>query len=89
MKRKNNKSSKPASYREAKTLLTPRQLQIIYLVRRGLTNPQIAEILSISEGTVKKHRKNICTKLGVSGTNGLLLWSIKEIPKSDGWDRIA
>ncbi|WP_194288747.1 helix-turn-helix transcriptional regulator, partial [Ornithinicoccus halotolerans] len=45
--------------------LTPRELQVLGLVAAGLTNPQIASSLYLSEKTVSRHLGNIFTKLGV------------------------
>ncbi len=44
--------------------LTDRELEILRLVTRGLTNPQIAERLIISVSTVNFHVHNILDKLG-------------------------
>ncbi|SOE10546.1 regulatory protein, luxR family [Streptomyces sp. 2323.1] len=49
-----------ASGREA---LTSRETEILEHVARALSNRQIATQLSISEGTVKRHLRNIFTKL--------------------------
>jgi len=46
--------------------LTGRELEILTLVAAGLTNREIAERLSISAQTVKKHTGNIYGKLGAS-----------------------
>ncbi|MFN2228054.1 MAG: LuxR C-terminal-related transcriptional regulator [Anaerolineae bacterium] len=45
--------------------LTPRELQILALIDRGLTNQQIARELVIEVGTVKNHVHNILQKLDV------------------------
>lgn len=45
--------------------LTPRELQVLRLVARGLTNKQIAAALFISAKTAGAHVSNILTKLGV------------------------
>jgi len=39
---------------------------VLKLLAQGRTNPQIAEELAISRGTVKIHVQNIIAKLGVS-----------------------
>ncbi len=44
--------------------LTDRELEILRLVTRGLTNPQIAERLIISVSTVNFHVHNVLDKLG-------------------------
>ena len=43
--------------------LTPRELEVLRLVRDGNRNKQIADQLSISEATVTFHIKNIVEKL--------------------------
>ena len=45
--------------------LTPREIEVLSLVSKGLTSKIAAEKLFISELTVVKHRKNIIKKLGV------------------------
>ncbi len=56
-----------AESREALPSLTPRELEIVRMVARGLRNRAIAEQLFISEGTVKIHLHNIYQKLEVDG----------------------
>ncbi len=46
--------------------LSSREWEVLELTAKGLTNPQIAEMLSVSENTVKFHLQNIFQKLGVS-----------------------
>jgi DNA-binding NarL/FixJ family response regulator len=46
--------------------LTPRELEVLQLIRDGCRNKQIAERLAISENTVNFHVKNIVEKLGAS-----------------------
>jgi DNA-binding CsgD family transcriptional regulator len=48
------------------TVLTPREMEVMHLVKEGLPNKTIADQLSISAETVKKHLKNIYEKLGVN-----------------------
>jgi DNA-binding CsgD family transcriptional regulator len=45
--------------------LTPRELEVLDLVARGLTNPQIGTRLYISPRTVQKHLDNVYGKLDV------------------------
>jgi LuxR family maltose regulon positive regulatory protein len=47
-------------------LLTPRELEIMRLIRKGYSNPEIASKLVVTLNTVKKHTSNIYGKLGVS-----------------------
>ena len=46
-------------------LLTPRELDIMRLICKGYSNPEIASELVITINTVKKHTSNIYSKLGV------------------------
>jgi DNA-binding NarL/FixJ family response regulator len=47
--------------------LTPREVEVLRLLSQGQTNPQIAQNLLVSRGTVKIHVQHIISKLGVSG----------------------
>jgi LuxR family maltose regulon positive regulatory protein len=50
----------------AEILLTPRQTEILTLLRKGYSYHEIADELSISLNTVKKHISNIYEKLEVN-----------------------
>ena len=45
--------------------LTPREREILLWVARGKSNREIAAVLFIASGTVRKHLDNIYAKLGV------------------------
>lgn len=51
---------------QLRSLLTRRELEIAQLMADGLTNPEIARRLVISEGTVKTHVSNLLRKLHAS-----------------------
>jgi DNA-binding NarL/FixJ family response regulator len=46
-------------------LLTDRETEVLKLMARGATNPEIAEALHVAEATVKTHIGSIFAKLGV------------------------
>jgi DNA-binding CsgD family transcriptional regulator len=48
-----------------RSTLTAREREILAWVARGKTNPEIARVLWISPGTVRKHLENVYDKLGV------------------------
>lgn len=64
---KENASAAPAVPAAEKPidLLSPRETEILLLVSRGLTNREIADVLSLSKFTVECHIRNIYKKLAV------------------------
>jgi LuxR family maltose regulon positive regulatory protein len=57
----------PAAGIHPQDMLTRRELQVLELLRRRLSNREISDELFISPLTVKRHNSNIFDKLGVSG----------------------
>ncbi len=70
---------KPGSELEPdwKKQLTPAELGILELIADLKSNDEIARTLFISKRTVENHRVNISRKLGVTGTNALLKFAVK------------
>lgn len=60
--------------REIAQLLTPREIEIVRLTAQGLSNREIAERLSVAEGTTKTHLHHIYEKLHIRSRLGLLLY---------------
>ena len=52
--------------RKSFEILTPREIEVLGQMAKGMANKQIAEALHISEHTVKDHVKNILAKLRVA-----------------------
>lgn len=50
---------------ETEQTLSEREIEVLRLAKRGLPNPQIAQSLHLSAGTVRNHLSAIYTKLGV------------------------
>ncbi|MCQ3930026.1 MAG: DNA-binding response regulator [Chloroflexi bacterium] len=63
---------------QAETLLSPRELDVLKQVARGLTNPEIAGQLNVSENTVRFHLKNIFEKLGVTNRTEAAAWFFQQ-----------
>ena len=57
--------------------LSQRELEILLLICKGLSNNEIAEKLYISKRTVDKHRANILSKTNCKNTANLVVYSIK------------
>jgi two-component system nitrate/nitrite response regulator NarL len=51
------------------SVLSVRELEILLLAARGLSNHQIASSLYLAEGTIKRHLANVYQKMGV-GSRG-------------------
>ena len=62
---------------EAVTVLTPRELDVLKLVVQGLSNPDIARRLVLSEHTVHRHLANILRKLGLSSRAAAAAWGVR------------
>jgi DNA-binding NarL/FixJ family response regulator len=59
-----------------RSLLTPREEQVVALVAEGLGNRQIAIELNLSEHTIKKYLYRIFEKLGISTRVELVLYAV-------------
>lgn len=64
--------------------LTPRELQVVGLVLEGHSSESIANLLGISAGTVRIHRKNIYAKMRISSQRELFAIFVKA-PASAAW----
>lgn len=58
--------------------LTKRELTVLELVARGLSNREIAQELVLSERTARTHVSNILIKLGLPSRTQAALWAIQE-----------
>ncbi|MGW9134043.1 response regulator transcription factor [Streptomyces sp. NPDC055681] len=55
----------PAAEQQLPDGLTPREAEVLVLIAEGLSNPEIARKLHISQATVKSHINNLFAKAGV------------------------
>jgi len=60
--------------------ISARELEVLVLVGRGLSNAQIASRLYLAEATVKRHLANVYPKLGVSSRGEAVSRAM-----SEGW----
>ena len=61
----------------AASVLTPRELDVLKLVAQGLSNPDIARRLVLSEHTVHRHLANILRKLDLSSRAAAAAWATR------------
>ena len=57
--------------------VTPRQIEVLRLVARGMTNNEIAEALFLSRRTVHAHLRSIFHKLGVGHRSAATRYAIQ------------
>ncbi len=62
---------------QAASVLTPRELDVLKLVAQGLSNPDIAQRLFLSEHTVHRHLANILRKLDLSSRAAAAAWGAR------------
>ncbi|MEW8029741.1 MAG: two-component system response regulator NarL [Candidatus Thiodiazotropha sp.] len=60
------------------TSLTAREKEILQCIAQGQSNKQIANVLKISEGTVKVHVKHLLKKLNLHSRTEAAVWALKE-----------
>lgn len=58
--------------------LSDREMEIVVLAARGLSNRQIAGELHVAEATVKRHLANVYQKVGVRSRNEAVRTAIME-----------
>ncbi len=58
--------------------LTDREMEVLRLVAKGLTNPEVAERLTVTEATVRTHVSNILGKLHLANRVQATLYALQE-----------
>ena len=58
--------------------LTPRELETLKLIARGLSNQEIADTLVIHERTIAKYVSSILNKLHVANRTQAALYALRE-----------
>lgn len=77
--RQQERDSEVTEIRRRMASLTPRQLEVLHLVVRGMLNKQIATALEIAERTVKVHRSHMMETMQVASVAEL----VRAVAKTD------
>ncbi len=59
------------------TPLSEREIEIVQLICHQKTNPEMADVLGISQRTVENHRLRIMKKIGAKTSVGLLIYAMR------------
>ena len=65
-----------------KNRLTPREMEVLQLICKGLSNKEIAAQLKVSANTVAVHRASIMNTFGVHKTAELVMYALQNGPVS-------
>jgi DNA-binding CsgD family transcriptional regulator len=57
-------------------VLSDREIDVLSLLARGLSNKEVADKLNISVNTAITHRKNISQKTGIKSVSGLTIYAV-------------
>jgi NarL family two-component system response regulator LiaR len=76
---------RPPDLPPTKDPLTEREVEILRCVAQGLSNQEIADVLVLSERTVRTHVTNILTKLHLANRTQAALYALREgLARLDG-----
>ena len=65
-------------YVSRRNLLSPRELEVLCCVARGMKAKVIGKTLHITAKTVERHKSNIMAKLGLHSQVDLALYAVRE-----------
>lgn len=63
---------------DSTTALTPREVEILQLIAKGMSNPEVAQMLKLSRSTVRTHLEHIYAKLDVSNRTEAVTEGLKQ-----------
>lgn len=70
--------ARPSQHMQTLEPLTEREVTVLRLIARGLSNQEIADDLVISEATVRTHVSNILSKLHLASRTQAALFALRE-----------
>lgn len=72
-----NKFRKKTAFAEERTELSPKELEILELICKGMNNQQISEVAFMSVKTVEKYKSSLFSKTGTHNTVNLVIHAFK------------
>lgn len=78
-----NAPSKELPTRELIELLTPRELEVLQELTKGMSNKDIARNLTVAEKTVKTHVSSILSKLNMTDRTQAALYAVHLMKEND------
>lgn len=70
--------NQPSELKPTEDPLSEREVEVLKLVARGFSNKQVAEMLTVSDGTVRIHVSNILNKLHLASRTQATLYALRE-----------
>jgi len=78
LRRANGQPALPKVASDIDVSLTPRESEALRLLAAGRSNKEIAQLLQISEETVKEHVQNVLRKIGVADRTQAAVWAVRK-----------
>ncbi len=79
--------SQPTNQEPTADPLTPREVEVLKLIAKGLNNQEIADSLIVSEATVRTHVSHVLSKLHLASRTQAALYALREglasLPEND------
>ncbi|MDB2447310.1 response regulator transcription factor [bacterium] len=73
-----SRNNSMSDYSSRKSLLSPREIEVLCCVAQGMKAKKIGSILRITAKTVERHKSNIMAKLGLNSQVDLAIYAIRE-----------
>ena len=70
--------NQPSELKPTDEPLSEREVEVLKLVARGFSNKQVAQMLTVSDGTVRIHVSNILNKLHLASRTQATLYALRE-----------
>lgn len=73
-----NRNNSESDFTSRKSLLSPREIEVLCCVAQGMKAKKIGTLLRITAKTVERHKSNIMAKLGLNSQVDLAIYAVRE-----------